>query len=98
MEAAEERATCRNCKQEIVGLGYHLRPIGTADELLGHLEDDAELTGAGLDPELGTALAEGWDSCVQCMATHAIETLSHEERVVLAEWIVHVIGKRPSAE
>lgn len=75
--AAEELAVfgvCRRCKQEIIGLGYHLRPIGTADEMLTSLELDAELTGSGtLDPELGAALAEGWNSCIPCVAAYGAE-------------------------
>jgi hypothetical protein len=47
--------------------------MGTADEMLGNLELDAELTGSGvLDPELGATLAEGWGSCIPCMAVHAM--------------------------
>jgi hypothetical protein len=66
--------------------------------MLTHLEVDAELTGSGvLDPELGTALAEGWDSCIPCMATHAIASLSQEERVVLAEWLARLTDEGSQA-
>ena len=60
--------------------------------MLGLLEVDAELTGSGvLEQEVGATLAEGWDSCIPCMAVHAMGTETPEGRVKLAGVLARMI-------
>ena len=99
MEDPEQRRTCRNCKREIVGMGYHLRPIGTADEMLGNLELDAELSRSEtLAAEVGATLAEGWDSCIPCMTVHAMGSLTPEGRLRIADLLVRMIDDDSSGQ
>ncbi len=75
-------AECARCGKNLEAsssYGFHMQPIGTADQLMAVLD----LMGSGLDE--GKFLAEGWDMCISCVALQALESLSPDERARVIE-------------
>jgi hypothetical protein len=86
-------AECARCGQRIESsgrYGYQVRPIGSSDQLIGVLE----LMGGSADA--GKLLADGWDTCIRCMAILTLDSLGVTEREEILQRFGHGSGTEPA--
>jgi hypothetical protein len=92
----EPRPRCQACGREIDQLGYRLQALGTADDLMKIVDMGIERNESiESRAEAGSALAEGWNMCIPCLAEFAILSCSLEERIAVAERLGRLLEGGP---